>query len=103
MARSVHVAYFDRFPSFEPDLQTSFITDFHRLAELQGWKHKRYRTERSRCVLECYDAYLGNVERGGRQERLLEFQRLCRELLVEPVPRTLTQCRKVNSIGMSEI
>lgn len=104
MAGSVHVAYFDRFPNFEQNLQASFISEFHRLAISQGWrKHKkRYKDERIRCVREHYDAYLGQVERGGQEEKLVKLQGLCMELLVDPA-QTITQCKKVTSIKESKI
>lgn len=95
MAIHFQNAYFNRFPGFEPDPRRPLDEEFQRLAKFQRWakKSKRYASERGHFLLAEFDQHLGVTERSTKLE---DWQALCRELRVTPVPESIRQCKKVN-------
>jgi len=51
-------------------------------------KKKKKGKKEKKDVVERFDAYFGDVS------KLENWQQLCRDLSIDPVPKTLTQCRK---------
>jgi hypothetical protein len=84
--------YFDQFENFRPDHNAPLMDEFQRLAQTQQWKKggERYRKERQACLTNEYHQYFG------RDARKLEgWQALCKDLSIEPVPPSITKCKKV--------
>ena len=92
MVQTNSTAYFDRFPRYTPDFHNSLDDEFLRLARSQGWSKKRIARERNAFLLAHYDLHLGEVE---RSKSLKDWQALCSELHVSPIPESITQCKKV--------
>jgi len=94
MARSNPGAYFDQYPGFEPDPQRPLEEEFRRLARFKGWsnKGKKIAQERDAFLLAQFYVHLGAVE---RSKRLEDWQGLCRELRVDPIPGSIKQCKMV--------
>lgn len=94
MAEPRQETYFNRFPNFQPNPNSSLNNEFQRLAISQDWgkKSSKYKQERSAFLHAEFETHLGSIE---RERKLGPWQGLCRELRVDAVPDSITQCKKV--------
>ena len=90
--------YFDVFCSqgFVPDITADAMDEFGRLAKFQCWgkKSKEYHKQRNICLAtlaEDFESHYGNDV-----TRLNQWQNLCSEVYVDPIPHSITQCKKVS-------
>ena len=83
--------YFAAYPNFDPDPHLPLLANFNRLAKAQGWGKKRRKEERPIYLLAQYAIHLGGISAG----KLQVWQGLCRELRLDPIPTSITQCKKV--------
>ncbi|KAI9764602.1 MAG: hypothetical protein M1840_008331 [Geoglossum simile] len=76
---------------FTPDPTAPLASEFTRLAKSQGWRpnSKRYRKERALCFATEFEAHYGN-----KSERLEGWQSLCQEVDIDPIPLSITKCKK---------
>ena len=90
-------SYFSRFPTFAPNPLGNIEEEFERLARKEGWKpdYKRYWKERDKCLASEFNIRVGYLD---KDDRLTSWQALCSELGIEPLPRSITQCRKVTQL-----
>jgi len=51
--------------------------------------------EKRRCLIAQLNVHLGDTGAAGQHNQLTRLQMLCEELRVNPVPTTITQCKKV--------
>ena len=88
--------YFANFDDFDHDPDRSLIEEFQRLAISQQWmiQGKLYRKERQKCFAQEFGLHfnLGKRNLGGWQD-------LCKDLSIEPVPGSITKCKKVSTCG----
>lgn len=77
---------------FDYEPTAPLLDEFRRLALNRGWKDQDqvYRTERQKCLGSAFDQYFGKGSRN-----LEGWQDLCRDVAIEPVPSSITKCRKV--------
>jgi hypothetical protein len=94
MAGSGSNPYLQAFPEFTPDPRASVVTEFERLAGIKRWRPstKKYRSQRRQYLLSEYDLNLGNLD---KENKLEDFQELCRKLGIKNVPTSMTKCKKV--------
>ena len=94
MASTHRNNYLDRFPGFQRDPRRPLNEEFASLASFQQWRigSKVYRREHIRFLCAEFDLHLGIVEQGRKLE---DWQALCHELRVNPIPGSITQCKKV--------
>lgn len=83
--------YFAAYPNFIPDPNLPLLENFNRLANAQGWRKKRRHEEQQIYLLGQYAIHLGEISTG----KLQKWQNLCRELRVDPIPTSITKCKKV--------
>ncbi|MCJ1266101.1 hypothetical protein MMC22_005983 [Lobaria immixta] len=83
--------YFAAYPNFIPEPHLPLLENFNRLANAQGWRKKRCHKERQIYLLGQYTIHLGEISTG----KLQKWQNLCRELRVDPIPTSITKCKKV--------
>lgn len=83
--------YFAAYPNFIPDPHLPLLENFNRLAKAQGWRKERRRKERQIYLLGQYTIHLGEISTG----KLQKWQNLCHELRVDPIPTSITKCKKV--------
>ncbi|KAF2102342.1 hypothetical protein NA57DRAFT_73775 [Rhizodiscina lignyota] len=85
------MSYFSHFPGFVPDPTTSFNDEFARLAQHQGWERRSntWRQERGRAIQSEF-----STQYGASAEKLAGWQALCNEVGIDPLPQSITQCRK---------
>lgn len=83
--------YFAAYPTFTPDPHIPILGNFKRLARAQGWDKNRCKNERQIYLIHQYDIHLGSISTG----KLQKWQGLCQELGVDPIPTSITQCKKV--------
>ncbi|KAI9720667.1 MAG: hypothetical protein M1812_002847 [Candelaria pacifica] len=78
-------------PSFTPDPTAGLADEFARLALFHGWKpqDKRYHKERAKFYTEGF-----NTAWGTDASKLSIWQALCQEVRIEPVPESITKCKK---------
>jgi hypothetical protein len=81
--------YFAQF-GFEQDTNATFITNFKRLAITQGWSNKEAKSRRPEALEAEFDAHVGTDV-----TKLEGWQRMCKNCRIEPVPSSITQCKKV--------
>lgn len=90
-------SFYSRYKSFTPNPNVSVIENFQLLTISQGWapggraRGRAYRNFRN-AIIEEFNATYGTDDRD-----LSSWQNLCRVVGVEPVPETITQCKKVSS------
>ncbi|KAH8732578.1 hypothetical protein GQ44DRAFT_697831 [Phaeosphaeriaceae sp. PMI808] len=77
------------FPGFVPDPKARFKAEFARLAGHQGWGKKRKRKYEVEALSAEATAFYGTCE-----TRLDHWHQLCEDVGIEPVPKSITQCRK---------
>ncbi|KAL6714587.1 hypothetical protein ACLMJK_008012 [Lecanora helva] len=89
-------SYFARFPNFIPDARLSLLVEFDRLATFQGWIENgwKYGKERRLFLLAHYNEHLGGVE---QSKYLRDWQALCTELGVKPMPESINKCKNTLS------
>jgi hypothetical protein len=91
-----HFNHFQAFISkgFTPDPTAPLASEFARLAQSQGWRpdSKKYRKERALCFAAEFEAHYGN-----KSERLEGWQSLCQEVDINPIPSSITKCKKVST------
>lgn len=90
--------FFSQFKDFTPDPNSSLITNFDLLTVSRGWApHGRARTRARR---DFRNAMIDEFNRtyGTDYKNLESWQNLCRVVGIDPVPETITQCRKVRGI-----
>ena len=94
MATTRRNNYLDRFPDFQRDPRRPLNEEFASLASFKKWRigSKVYRREQIRFLNAEFDLHLGMVEQG---RKLVDWQALCQELRVNPIPGSITQCKKV--------
>jgi len=85
--------FFSRFPGFEADPTVPLLVDFERLAVSRHWiaGSKTYARHRRVCLTQEFEKCYGQDG-----TKLASWQALCIDLRVEPVPTSITKCRKVN-------
>lgn len=83
--------FFAAYPTFNPDPNRPILKNFDILARAQGWGKKRRHEERQIYLEGQYAVQLGSISTG----KLQKWQGLCEELGVDPVPSSITQCKKV--------
>ncbi|KAI9812009.1 MAG: hypothetical protein M1827_004901 [Pycnora praestabilis] len=86
------MAFFDRYANFVPDPQANLVEEFARLAVATGMNPcgATYRRRRREFFIEEF-----NLHWGTDGTKLKIWQRLCREVRIDPVPVSITQCKKV--------
>lgn len=88
-------AFWARFQGFTPDPNSSLITNFNLLSTAQNWapagraRSRAHRRFRSAMIDEFNATY------GTDNNDLESWKNLCRVVGIDPVPETITQCRKV--------
>ena len=94
MASTHQRNYLDRFPDFQRNPRHTLNEEFASLASFQLWRidSKVYKREQTRFLCAEFDLHLGIVEQG---RKLVDWQALCYELRVNPIPGSITQCKKV--------
>lgn len=85
-------SWFDQFPPFTHDPSTGLRSNFNRLAAQRHWGKKLQRTRWTQCQIFEFGRLYGDDEDVGKLEK---WQDLCREVRVEQVPGSVTQCKKV--------
>jgi hypothetical protein len=90
-----HRDLFDDFRSsgFVPDPNAPLAIEFKRLAKHQGWgnRSKQFYEQRASCFVRAFEIHYGN-----KSERLEGWQWLCGEVHIDPIPESITQCKKVS-------
>ena len=88
--------YFKQFSDFDHQAETSLLDEFGRLAITMDWERGgiRYQKEKKECLRAGLLDILDNSQTASR---LQTMQTLCQELSIDPVPPTITQCRKVSA------
>lgn len=102
--------YFQQYPKFDYNPRASYITEFQRLATKLGWKNGKLKHEKrnafSAAVIDAFendiDAFINNsgdfnVNSSGKRD-LTMWQTICEILSLDPIPETITKCRKVSFI-----
>ncbi len=88
--------YFDRFPEFNYDESKETIAQFHRLAKQKHWDEDEHKDERkalqTALVLQFNDTY------GEEETDIHGWQKLCHAIDVDPMPGSVTECKKVNHL-----
>jgi len=84
--------FFAIFDDFQSDPTAALTDEFSRLAVQRQWKpgSKAYRKNRRRCYIEEFNTHWGKDA-----SRLETWQALSREVGIDPVPTSITQCKKV--------
>ncbi|KAF1947868.1 hypothetical protein EJ02DRAFT_417355 [Clathrospora elynae] len=81
--------YFAKFNSFVANPEAGFIAEFKRLAIHENWSEKQKKVRRA-------DAVEYEIARhyGTDKTKLEKWQELCGEVKIEPVPLSITKCKK---------
>ena len=92
--------FFDKFANFIANPTKRVEEEFDRLARLEGWKKgsRRYRREWVRCSMSGFTAHYGTGA-----EKLVTWQDLCKDVAINPIPPTITQCKKVCSTRLKDV
>lgn len=93
-ATMAQVSFFDQFSDFQPDNVAVFSVEFNRLANARGWHtgSNTWRRNWARAIhSEFQRAYNTNTS------RLANWQDLCAEVGISPMPPSITKCKKVVS------
>lgn len=94
------VRYFHRFFTFTPDDAAPIRDEFRRLAKQMGWTR-----ESTKYVQEQHAAFASELQycvygRYGRAATLSRVQSFCKDVGIDPVPASMTQCKKVRISSM---
>lgn len=84
--------YFDRHTNFAQNPEADLSAEFARLAIAKGWSKKQQKAHKA----EAIEAEFGRLY-GTSYDKLESWQDLCREVGIDPVPQSITQCKKVCS------
>ena len=95
MAHQILSNYFTKFHDFNPDPSAPILQEFKRLAEIRNWNGKKYKKEKSKCLLDEYGLYHATLTLGTRSEQLEKARALCSDLGIEPAPASITACKEV--------
>ncbi|KAK7686019.1 hypothetical protein QCA50_010830 [Cerrena zonata] len=84
--------FFAQFSDFDFDPSQHVTLEFNRLAESRQWGKERRRAQ----YRQLQDALVGefNHQYGRDEGKLAAWQALCEEVGIDPIPTTITQCRK---------
>jgi hypothetical protein len=76
---------------FRPNPQAGVHKEFKRLAKVMGWtdEERRYRQG------EAYESEFNFHYPDGGSDRLSTWRELCREVGIDPIPVSITQCKEV--------
>jgi hypothetical protein len=91
-------SYWDRFRDFDHNPNAPIKKEFRRLAQLKEWtgkdpaKKKKYRKEWAKCFRSEFKKHYGD-----NASSLAGWQSLCREVGLEDIPDSVTECRSVSS------
>lgn len=84
--------WFDNFKPFQYNPFQGLQENFNRLATGRNWGHKL----RNKRWIEIQQfAFTTLYGRNTEMTNLEKWQDLCRDVLIEPVPESITQCKKV--------
>jgi hypothetical protein len=84
--------WFSAYEGFNEDINATFAANFSRLAIDQKWTKKEAKARRLEAFDEEFDTYFGKD-----MTKLAGWQQMCRDCAIEPVPPSITQCKKVCS------
>lgn len=86
--------YWDKYPGYHQDPSAPLADAFNGLTLHMGWspKSKKQRRRRGECYQEEFGTHFGTVA-----DKLETWQALCGEVGIEPIPKSITQCKKVSS------
>ncbi|KAI5840874.1 hypothetical protein DFP73DRAFT_178054 [Morchella snyderi] len=86
--------YYSNYPNFLYNPQQPPMMEFQRLMQHQHWGPRDEAYERARA--EFFEAFAEEFASyfGSDQVDITSWQQLCEDLGVEPIPATITQCRK---------
>lgn len=84
--------YFSSFPDFLYNGVESIEQNFARLAVENDWQtgSRLYRDERAGCMAAFFASHYGSSA-----DKLAEWQKLCEDASIFPVPPSITKCKKV--------
>lgn len=87
--------YFAAHPGFVYNPTAAFYAEFDRLIDFLGYsrKGKPFKQERGRFT-DAFVSYVNNDYGLGRGN-LAHWQQLCQVCSIDPLPNSITQCRKV--------
>ena len=91
-APSYRDSYWSQYPGFVPNPNASVAKEFKRLMAFNGWSPKD--PEHAQRKAECFEAEFEH-HYGTGTHKLQTWQDLCREVGIEPIPPSITQCKKV--------
>lgn len=96
MASTHQKTYLDHFPGFQRDPRRPLSEEFASLASFKQWRigSRLYKREQTRFLCAEFDLRLGTVE---QSRKLEDWQALCQELRANPIPGSITQCKKVKA------
>lgn len=83
--------------SYTPSADISVLKEFKRLAIDQKWDEKRREKEKKAFYVAVDAEFTARV---GKGNSLIEWQRLAKVIGIDPLPQTITQCRKVTKISL---
>ena len=85
--------YFDNFPDFHYNPSRGTMAQFYRLARREGWSKDEFREQKeaiqTALVLQFNEIY------GESENELQNWQQLCEAMDIEPMPKSVKQCKKV--------
>ncbi|KAF1932868.1 uncharacterized protein M421DRAFT_416470 [Didymella exigua CBS 183.55] len=84
--------WFNQFAGFTYDPTSGLRSNFDRLAAQRQWGHKLKNTRWVQCQISEFGRLYGNDDDVSKLEK---WQELCREVHVQEVPSSITQCKKV--------
>ena len=86
--------YFARYPDFDYQQTEPFLREFQRLTRLKQWRGPRLEEERE--ALRSAMVLQFNAMYGKDAKDLRAWKALCDALGVDPIPDSITKCRKVS-------
>jgi hypothetical protein len=94
--RKMAHGYFAGFDDFDHDPDRPLIEEFRRLAINRQWveEGKLYRKECQKCFAQEFGLHFNHG-----QSHLSGWQDLCKDLSIEPVPGSITKCKRVSLCG----
>jgi hypothetical protein len=90
-------AFFASYPSFNYNLRAPAWQEFDLLVRHMGWErrsaaYRDARTDFRRAMVMDFNSRFGTDE-----QRLEAWQNICNILGIQPVPESITQCRKAST------
>ncbi|KAF2636952.1 hypothetical protein P280DRAFT_459352 [Massarina eburnea CBS 473.64] len=83
-------AFWQRFPGFEPKIDSTFLEQFNRLSIHEGWNKKEKARRRHEAIVEEF-----NYLQGTDTSKLARWQDLCCIIGIEDVPTSIAKCKQV--------